>query len=237
MLRCEACGHRLTGDTGYYRHRDVCDAFLGAVPANAQATSAGVPKELYEGVVEKLLTKAAVKASVVADVVAELADDRTVTDTVALARIERERDLALTRYRRDRDAVALDRAMADLDAREAQARVSALAMTPGEVVEYLGDLSRLWHDAPDDGRSILAVDLFDSVTALGVERMTFTPSAHALAFGLADALPSTGHIRVGYCRGERDSPSVTHVPARPRFVLVHRTRTAPGARLAMARSA
>ena len=29
MLHCAACGTRLTGDTGYYRHRDACTAFVG----------------------------------------------------------------------------------------------------------------------------------------------------------------------------------------------------------------
>jgi len=35
MLHCAACGTRLTGDTGYYRHREPCEAFIGAAPAHS----------------------------------------------------------------------------------------------------------------------------------------------------------------------------------------------------------
>lgn len=32
MLHCADCGSRLTGDTGYYRHRNACQSFLNARP-------------------------------------------------------------------------------------------------------------------------------------------------------------------------------------------------------------
>ena len=62
----------------------------------------------------------------------------------------------------------------------------------------------------------------------------------AIELGLSAALPAILEVgcQIGeFGRGERDSPFVTHVPRRPPFVLVNRTRTASGPRLAVARSA
>jgi hypothetical protein len=58
--------------------------------------------------------------------------------------------------------------------------------------------------------------------------------------GLDAALPAVFELRdqigeVG--RGERGSPFVAHVPARPPLTLVNQTRTAPKPRLAVAKSA
>ncbi len=63
-------------------------------------------------------------------------------DDAALARIGREREVALARYLRDRDAAALDATMRSLDADEAQARQPREAEgVPAEVaVRYLREL-------------------------------------------------------------------------------------------------
>jgi hypothetical protein len=37
MLRCSACGRRLIGDTGRYRHTEPCEALIAAYDAPAKA--------------------------------------------------------------------------------------------------------------------------------------------------------------------------------------------------------
>jgi hypothetical protein len=60
-------------------------------------------------------------AELVAAVVGRVADDQTGPDPVTLARVERDRDAATARYRRDRDPDALEATMRALDQEERQA--------------------------------------------------------------------------------------------------------------------
>jgi hypothetical protein len=79
------------------------------------------------------------------------------------------------------------------------------------------------------GSSLVSMD--DIATRL-------TPEA--IELGLSGALPAILEVdcQIGeFGRGERDSPFVTHVSGRPRFMLVNRTRSALRTRLAVARSA
>jgi hypothetical protein len=66
---------------------------------------------------------------------------------------------------------------------------------------------------------MLAEALFDRLDVLGFRELVAHPTAHAVARGMLAALPQQMDITVGYGRGERISPSLTHVSARPRFVL------------------
>ncbi|HEX7346193.1 MAG TPA: recombinase family protein, partial [Candidatus Limnocylindrales bacterium] len=114
MLRCAACGRRLIGDTGRYRHLEACEAFTAAAvrpkrPGRGQhVVYAGRSYDaaVYERLVAELLEGVALGADVITQVVA---DTRAPTpDRVGLARIEREREEALSRYRRTRDAGDLE---------------------------------------------------------------------------------------------------------------------------------
>jgi hypothetical protein len=70
--------------------------------------------------------------------------------------------------------------------------------------------------------------------------MEYELTPEAIELGLNAALPAVMEVgaQIGeFGRGERDSPFVTHVPRRPPFTLVNRTRTALRTRLAVARSA
>ena len=124
MLHCAACGRRLTGDTGYYRHREPCPPFTAARPEHrgrGQSPGHAYRRELYEQIVEGLLAEASLGAGAIAGVVGEVgraapAPDRSVPD-----RIARERERAMARYLRDRDAAALDRTMVGLDREQAAA--------------------------------------------------------------------------------------------------------------------
>ena len=120
-------------------------------------------------------------------------------DLGAQERIERERDRALARYKRTRNAGELEATMRRLDAEEQAARV-AVARAPlsaAEVVEYLRDLPRLWADGQPAQRRQLAEALFARVRALGVRRIEITPTEAAAEHGLADAFGADEVVMVG----------------------------------------
>ena len=106
----------------------------------------------YEAIVRDVLGDVSLGADRIAAVVE--ATRAPEPDRLALARIGRERDAALARYRRDRDLQALEAAMAALDEQEAEARdrQPAPELSAAEVVAYLRDLPRLWDEAPDSRR-------------------------------------------------------------------------------------
>jgi hypothetical protein len=98
----------------------------------------------------------------------------------------------------------------------------------------------LWTDAGPEGRQALASALFSKIEVEGYQKMRSELTPDARDLGLDAALPAqleVGAQMGGFGRGERGSASLAHLRVRPRFVLVNRTRTAPGARLAVARSA
>jgi hypothetical protein len=120
----------------------------------------------YEAVVREVLAQVSLGSDRIAAVVE--ATRAPGPDQLALARIGRERDAALARYRRDRDLHALEASMAALDEQEAEARdrQPAPELTAAEVAAYLRDLPRLWDDAPDSRRG-LAESLSERVEVLG----------------------------------------------------------------------
>jgi hypothetical protein len=208
MLHCAACGRKLTGDTGYYRHRDACLAFVAARPEHhgrGQSPGHAYRRELYEQIVENLLAEASVGAGTIARVVGEVASADPVPDRAALTRIERQRDRAMSRYRRDRDAASLERTMAELDTEQAaaEARRPAESVPADVAVRYVRELPETWHKAEGGkGRQLLASVLFDRIDVLGLSEATVHLSAHAVRHGLAAALPEEVRILVNG-RGER----------------------------------
>jgi hypothetical protein len=159
--------------------------------------------EEYEAIVRDVLGDVSLGADRIAAVVE--ATRAPEPDRLALARIGRERDAALARYRRDRDLQALEAAMAALDEQEAEARDRQPAPEPSdaEVVAYLRDLPRLWDEAPDSRRG-LTESLFERVEVLGLRRMHLEPTPAAVAVGLVGTFSRTS---AGYGRGERVSPA------------------------------
>jgi hypothetical protein len=144
MLHCAACGKRLTGDTGYYRHREPCPPFVAARPEHrgrGQSPGHAYRRELYEQIVEELLAEASLGAGAIAGVVGEVgraapAPDRSVRD-----RITRERERAMARYLRDRDAAALERTMVGLDRESAADNPKPMEAIPADVaVRYVREL-------------------------------------------------------------------------------------------------
>ncbi len=196
-LHCAACGTRLTGDTGYYRHRNVCPAFAAARPSDARpgrGRSAGhaYPTELYGQVVEGILGEAALGAQTLTAVVGAVVPSTARPDDAALARIARDREGAMNRYLRDRDTAALDATMRRLDADEARARqVREDDGVPADrAVAYLQELPVTWAKARGGtGRQLVADALFDRIEVLGLREATAHLSDHAVRHGLADVLP------------------------------------------------
>ena len=113
-----------------------------------------------------------------------LAADETGPDPVTLARIDRDRDAAMARYRRDRDPDALEATMRALDQDEGRAREAGPGgPSPEESVEAMRDLPSLWDQAEPSGRKLLAEALFERIDILGSTKVKVHPSASAKAQG------------------------------------------------------
>ncbi|TAM73575.1 MAG: recombinase family protein [Chloroflexota bacterium] len=209
-LHCAACGARLTGDTGYYRHRDPCPAFIAARPPETRPRLGRSPghayrMELYEQIVEGLLAEASLAAPTLAAVVADLQAPAPGVMAADRDRIRRERDRAMARYLRDRDPDALERTMRRLDAEEAAPPEAPTdEAVPADVaVRYLGELPETWRRAEGgSGRAKLAGALFERIEVLGLQEATVHLSRHAVRHGLGAALPERLAVLVNG-RGER----------------------------------
>jgi DNA invertase Pin-like site-specific DNA recombinase len=220
LLACAACGRRLTGHVGRYRHLDACEAFKAAAPRRVQRDGATVdPRvrgesyklEVYEDAIGKAFEHVAVSSTLKASTVAlARRPDPEHGDVLAQARITRERDQAALRFAKDRDLGRLEATMARLDA-EAQAAVVRPSRIPtvAEARTYLESLPDLWAKTSDAGRHAIAEAVFERIDVLGANDFSFTLTASAkargwdAAFGAGDQSISIG--RSG--RGERDSPA------------------------------
>jgi DNA invertase Pin-like site-specific DNA recombinase len=193
MLHCAACGRHLIGQSGRYRHNFPCPEWLGAGRAaprvfrnakDRRHKGVSYPASSFEGLVRQALGHVSANAELVAAVVGRVIDDETRPDPVTLARIERDRETAMARYRRDRDPDALEATMRALDQEERQAKSEhADGLTSEEAVESLRELPKLWDDAEPSGRRLLAEALLDRIDVLGARKVKLHPSASAKAQG------------------------------------------------------
>jgi hypothetical protein len=111
MLACAACGRRLVGDGGRYRHLELCPEFSAAVSQARRRRpgqhriplGASYPAATYEAAVSAVLERVAVGADVAVQVVENLVGTPADPDRLVLARLERERRAAADRFVRDRD--------------------------------------------------------------------------------------------------------------------------------------
>jgi DNA invertase Pin-like site-specific DNA recombinase len=204
MLRCSACGRRLIGDTGRYRHTEPCEAFIAAYHAPAKALRGqhrrtpghSYQAAEYEHVVGKILERVSLGADTIDEVMTgQVSAD---VDRFALVRIERERADALAAYRRHRDPARLEAEMGRLDEAEQSAKSAAQyqGLDPAESVEFLRNLPALWEAAPNSRRA-LAESLFESVEVLGLNTMHVEPTPAALRRGLAEAFRADELVMVG----------------------------------------
>ena len=118
--------------------------------------------------------------------------DASSIDSLELARVDRERAAAATRFVRDRDQARLAASMARLDVEEQAAREvrPAPRLEAKEAVAYLRDLERLWTDAPGSRRQ-LAEAMFERIEVLGLRRIRVVPTREAIDVGLAEAFAAS----------------------------------------------
>ena len=162
-------------------------------------------RELYEQIVEELLAEASLGAGAIAGVVDQVSKAAPAPDRSVLDRIVNERERAMVRYLRDRDAAGLERTMVRLDQEQSAAehRDPTEAIPADVAVLYVRDLPETWRKAEGgSGRQLLASALFDRIDVLGVQEATVHLSARAVRHGLATALPAEMGILVNG-RGER----------------------------------
>jgi hypothetical protein len=208
MLHCAACGTRLTGDTGYYRHREPCEAFVAAAPAHSgrgRSWGHAYHADRYEGVVEALLDRVGANAGTLTAVVRRVGAQPIRVNGADAERIAAERQRAMARYLKDRDSGALDSSMHRLDAQEQAMRERAVPdEVPAEVaVGYLRELNKTWQEAEGgQGRALLAQALFERIDVLGMKEATVTLTEHASRHGFGAVLPEEFGISVSG-RGER----------------------------------
>jgi hypothetical protein len=129
-----------------------------------------------------------------------------------LARIEEERERALATYRRDRDPLALEQTMNDLDAAEAEALGDRErpGLPPDEVRRYLEHLPAWWADAEPDDRRALATTLFERIRVLGISQVTLEPTQEARDHGLAEAF-GPDDVEVVGARGIAPPPTTVRL--------------------------
>jgi hypothetical protein len=237
-LRCAGCGKYLFGDVGRYRHPPpTCEDFLAAKPTvyrrrsrdrdrrDSRIKGNSYPKDWYEDAVGQLLGHiGSLDDRTMTEVVRLYGEDLAKPDELTLARIEREREEASQRLAKTRDIAAWQATMSRLDAEAQVARQPRQhqRMASDEVVEYLKSLPSLWTDSGPEGRQALASALFTKLEVEGYRKMTYELTPDAVELGLSAALPAVlkvGGQMGGFGRGERGSASLTHLSARPRFVL------------------
>lgn len=230
MLHCAACGKRLTGDTGYYRHREPCQSFVAARAEHhgrGQSPGHAYRRELYEQIVDALLAEASLGAGAIAGVVGEVGRADPTPDRSVRDRIARERERAMARYLRDRDAAALERTMARLDREEsAAANPTHTEAIPADVaVRYVRELPETWRKAEGgSGRQLLASALFSRIEVLGIKEATVHLSEHAVRHGLAAALPAEMRILVNWSGREESQRRYRSPAAKGRDRLTVRAR-------------
>jgi len=230
LLVCAACGRRLIGDTGRYRHLEPCLAFRAARPESpprsfplVRVHGHSYAAEVYDRIVPAALAHVAANATVKSSVVTMLGEGAEV-DSLTLARIQKDRNAALAAYLRDRDPAVLEAVMARLDIEEAEARAVAAPVDSQVALDYLANLPRLWEDAAPERRQQIAGALFEHIDVLGLKEATIHPSPEALAHGWRAAWGDnvlTGTYRGDYGRGERASASLTQQSLR--FLMINRT--------------
>jgi len=205
LLHCAACGRRLTGHTGRYRHVDACLAFRSARPKTRASYGHSYAASAYENLVPQVLARISVSASLIVQTV-HLATAPERTDSFTIARIKRDRQAALARFELDRDGSALEGSYERLD-REMDEAVASIEPGPTaeQAAEWLRDLPALWALAGPDGRRLLVEAIFERIDVLGLASAEITPTPEAESRGWAAAFgdPVVLGVKVKTGRGER----------------------------------
>jgi hypothetical protein len=208
LIRCRACGRRLTGHVERYRHVEACEAFRAARPGGTDPRHKGdsYAAAVYDEIAPRALAHVTVNAAMIAEIEAVIGDQLApLPDEFRLARIRRDRQQATRRLEMDRDVAAWTATMQRLDREEADAQVAdAPGLTSREIAESLADLQTLFADAEPTTKHRIVQALFEQVEVLGPSEVWLYPSVEAEARGWAAAM--SGEFRVELRktgRGER----------------------------------
>ena len=223
LIRCRACGRRLTGHVERYRHVEACEAFRAARPGGSDARHRGdsYSAAVYDDVASRALAHVAANAALIAEV-DDAIEDRLghIPAQFRLARIRRERQQATRRLEADRDVAAWKATMDRLDREEAEAQATdAASLSMQGVAESLADLQTLYADAEPMTKHRIVQALFEQMEVLGPNEVWLYPSVEAEARGWAAAM--SGEFRVEERktgRGERNCAVMSDAGAVVRFV-------------------
>jgi DNA invertase Pin-like site-specific DNA recombinase len=205
LLHCSACGRRLTGHTGRYRHVDACLAFRAARPKTRSSYGHSYKAEVYEDLVPQILARVSVNAALMAQTVT-LATTPERSDSFTTARIKRDRQAALARFELDRDLMGLQATFERLDGDEEEAKAHEdHGPTAEQANEWLRDLPALWAHAAPDGQRLLVEAIFERIDVLGLVSadITPTPEAESRGWSIAFGDPVVLGAKVKTGRGER----------------------------------
>ena len=211
LLACAACGRRLIGHVGRYRHQEACAPFAAAAPRRLRRDGRTVdPRvrgesykvDVYEDAIGRAFEHVAVSARLKTHTVAEATRrEPEGGDVLAQARIKRERERAAPQFAKDRDLGRLEATMARLDAEAAAAVVRPSRIpTAAEARAYLESLPELWAKTSDAGRKAISEAVFERIDVLGATDFTFTLTAAAKARGW-DAAFGPGVVRLEHQGG------------------------------------
>jgi hypothetical protein len=158
LMACAACGRRLTGHVGRYRHVDACEPFKAAAPRrhrrcaktnlDHRVKGESHKVEAYEEAIGLAFNHVAVSPPLEdCTVAAATRPEPDSSDVLARARINRERDQAALR------------------AEAAVVRPSRIP-TAAEARAYLESLPELWAKTSDAGRHAIAEAVFERIDVL-----------------------------------------------------------------------
>ena len=225
LVVCRACGRRITGHGGRYRHVEACPEFRAARPRDSRdgrvkgdSYATPVFEDPVRASLSRLSANRALLTEVQTSVAAQAVDAGS--DQMALVRIARHRRQAAERLTRDRDVVRWQAETDRLDTEEAGARSAAsAAVNAREVADYLADLPGLYDAAEPATRKRILQALFERVEVLGPNQLWLVPSAEAEARGLGPLFTGEFHTKVRQTgRGERYRPVMSDAGAVVRFV-------------------
>lgn len=196
MLKCGFCDRQLTGDSGRYRHKEVCKDSVEAL-RGFKYGSASYPSEDFTDAITQVIVANPLddeaKDRVKRHLRAKLEAPDGGLDSFSMARIRRQRDDAAKQFVITRNVEELQATLARLDDEEAAlSRRVVVAESEVEALRVLEDLPNVWQEASDRGKQLLAQQIFEGMWIKGSERLEVRLTAWAKSIGLHAAWRAGG---------------------------------------------
>ena len=144
-----------------------------------------------------MLAHVAANAELAEAVIAQMERRVTGPDPATLARIVREQNAALERYKWDRDTQGLTATTSRLDREREEASKGVRELPSAEDAgRFLANLPYLWTVSDPEQRQHLARALFERIYVMGVEEVRILPTREALEYGWFEAWRGKKALRV-----------------------------------------